>query len=80
MCIRVRGGTDISLTKDPIISADNRQKIEAERAELLAGRKIIYSGPMADRDGKERIAAGQHLSDPDLWKMDWFIEGVMTQQ
>ena len=75
-----QGGTDITLTKDPIISADNRQKIEAERAELLAGRKIIYSGPMADRDGKERIAAGQRLSDPDLWKMDWFVEGVMTQQ
>ncbi len=52
----------------------------AERDELLAGRKIIYSGPLADRDGKERVAAGQQLSDPDLWKMDWFVEGVKTQQ
>ncbi|MGN2414329.1 BMP family ABC transporter substrate-binding protein [Pseudomonas syringae] len=75
-----QGGTDIKLTSDPIISAEDRQKIEAERAELLAGKKIIYSGPLADRDGKERVAAGQQLSDPDLWKMDWFVEGVKTQQ
>lgn len=75
-----QGGTDITLTGDPIISAENRKKIEAERAELLAGKKIVYSGPLADRDGKERVAAGQQLSDPDLWKMDWFVEGVKTQQ
>ncbi|RMS79399.1 Bmp protein [Pseudomonas savastanoi] len=75
-----QGGTDITLSKDPIISEDNRKKIMAERDELLAGRKIIYSGPLADRDGKERVAAGQQLSDQDLWKMDWFVEGVKTQQ
>lgn len=75
-----QGGTDIKLTADAIISDADRKKIEAERAELLAGRKIIYSGPLADRDGKEQVAAGQQLSDPDLWKMDWFVEGVKTQQ
>ena len=75
-----QGGTDISLTGDAVISAEHRQRIEAERAQLLAGKKILYSGPMADRDGKERIAAGQSMPDPDLWKMDWFVQGVKTQQ
>ena len=53
---------------------------EAERAELLAGKKILYSGPLSDRDGKERIAAGSVMPDADLWKMDWFVKGVKTQQ
>jgi len=75
-----QGGTDISLSDDPVISAANRDKIKAARAELLAGKTLIYSGPMADRDGKERIAAGQVMADPDLWKMDWFVKGVKTQQ
>ena len=75
-----QGGTDISLTSDPVISAANRARIEAARAELLAGEKILYSGPMNDRDGKERIAAGEAMADADLWKMDWFVKGVKTQQ
>ncbi len=75
-----QGGTDISLTADPVIDAASREKIQAARAELLAGKKIIYSGPMADRDGQERLKAGQVMSDPDLWKMDWFVNGVMTQR
>jgi basic membrane protein A len=74
------GGTDISLTQDPVISAANRAKIEAARADLLAGKKLIYSGPLADRDGQQRIAPGQNLDDPSLWKMDWFVQGVKTQQ
>ena len=32
-----------------------------------------------DRDGKERVAEGQVLSDADLWKMDWYVPGVITQ-
>lgn len=55
-------------------------KIEAARDELMKGQKIIYSGPMSDRDGKERIAAGKSMPDADLWKMDWFVKGVASQQ
>ncbi|MCI8213015.1 hypothetical protein AUC61_26110 [Pseudomonas sp. S25] len=75
-----QGGTDITLTAGEHISAENKQKIEAAREELMKGQKIIYSGPMSDRDGKERIAAGTSLPDADLWKMDWFVKGVASQQ
>lgn len=75
-----QGGTDISLTSDPIISTADRAKIEAAHSELLAGQKVLYTGPLSDRDGKERIAAGEVMADGDLWKMDWFVKGVKTQQ
>jgi len=35
---------------------------------------------MLDRDGTERIAAGEVMADPELWQMDWFVKGVITQQ
>ena len=37
-------------------------------------------GPLNDRDGKPRIAAGSTIADADLWKMDWFVDGVVSQQ
>jgi basic membrane lipoprotein Med (substrate-binding protein (PBP1-ABC) superfamily) len=75
-----QGGTDIALKPGDKISAADQAKIMAARDKLLKGELLIYSGPMSDRDGKERIAAGQHMADPDLWKMDWFVKGVISQQ
>lgn len=51
----------------------------AERDAIIHGKQV-YAGPLSDRDGKERVAAGQVLGDADLWKMDWFVPGVITQK
>jgi basic membrane protein A and related proteins len=50
------------------------------RARCHPRGKQVFAGPVVDRDGKERVAAGQGLSDADLWKMDWFVQGVITQK
>ena len=31
---------------------------------------------MKDNDGKERLAAGKTITDADLSKMDYYVEGV----
>ncbi|WP_222613574.1 BMP family ABC transporter substrate-binding protein [Pseudomonas oryzihabitans] len=72
------GGTDIAGFGDAVPKAA-QEKILAERETLLKGKQI-YAGPLSDRDGKERVAAGQVLSDPALWQMDWFVQGVTTQK
>ncbi len=36
-----------------------------------------FTGPIKDQSGKERVAAGQTLSDAELLKMNWFVEGVV---
>jgi basic membrane protein A and related proteins len=51
----------------------------AERQAIIGG-KHVYAGPLKDRDGKERVASGQVLADGDLWKMDWYVDGVITQK
>lgn len=72
------GGTDIA-GFGPGVPKDKAAAIGAEREALLKGKQI-YAGPLLDREGKERVAKGAVLSDADLWKMDWFVKGVVTQK
>ena len=73
-----QGGTDIA-GFGAAVPADKVKLILAERDALMKG-KSIYAGPLNDRDGKLRAPAGKVLSDADLWKMDWYVKGVLTQK
>jgi basic membrane lipoprotein Med (substrate-binding protein (PBP1-ABC) superfamily) len=72
------GGTDIACC-GPAVPKDKAALIMKEREALMKGKEI-YAGPIKDKDGKERVAAGAVLSDGDLWKMDWYVPGVITQK
>jgi basic membrane protein A and related proteins len=72
------GGTDIACCNS-VVPKDVVTKVMAEREAIING-KHVYAGPLSDRDGKQRVAAGQTLSDADLWKMDWYVQGVTTQK
>ncbi len=71
------GGTDIACCGPAVPKADV-EKIMAERAAIIAGTKQIYAGPVVDRTGVERVKAGAVLDDAGLWKMDWFVPGVIA--
>ena len=73
-----KGGVDIA-GFGAAVPADKVKLIQAERDAIIKGKQV-YAGPLSDRDGKERVAAGAVLSDADLWKMDWFVKGVITQK
>jgi basic membrane lipoprotein Med (substrate-binding protein (PBP1-ABC) superfamily) len=72
------GGPDITCCGDQV-SKENTAKIMAERQAIIDGKQI-YAGPLKDRDGKERVAAGKVLGDGDLWAMDWYVDGVISQK
>jgi basic membrane lipoprotein Med (substrate-binding protein (PBP1-ABC) superfamily) len=72
------GGTDIACCGNAV-PAESANKIKTERDAVING-KHVFTGPLSDRDGKERVAAGSSVSDTDLWKMDWFVKGVVSQQ
>ncbi|UMY18633.1 BMP family ABC transporter substrate-binding protein [Methylobacterium organophilum] len=72
------GGPDIACC-GPAVPKEAVAKIMAERQAIIDGKKI-YAGPLKDREGKEHVPAGGALSDADLWKMDWFVPGVITQK
>lgn len=73
------GGTDIACCGDAV-AEDVANKIKAARQEIINGKLEVFAGPLSDREGKERVASGQVLADAELWKMDWLVEGVISQK
>jgi basic membrane lipoprotein Med (substrate-binding protein (PBP1-ABC) superfamily) len=72
------GGTDIACCGSAV-PKDVVDKIMAERKAIIGGKQV-YAGPIVDTTGKERVPAGGVLADGDLWKMDWYVPGVITQK
>jgi len=44
--------------------------------ETTAGTYSVFTGPIKDQAGAEKVAAGAVIPDADLLKMDWYVEGV----
>jgi simple sugar transport system substrate-binding protein len=61
------------------IPADVKESIAKLEGELKAGKFHPFTGPVKDQDGKERIAAGKTMSDDELGKMDYYVEGVASK-
>ena len=42
------------------------------------GSYDVFTGPIVDQDGKERVAKGAHMEDKDLAIIDWYVKGVQS--
>lgn len=71
-------GVDIACCGEAV-PEDVKKKIMDERQAIIDG-KHVFAGPLSDGAGNERVPAGGVLSDADLWGMDWFVPGVISQQ
>lgn len=72
-----QGGTDIACCGEAVSEA-NKSKIMSERDNIMSG-KHVFAGPLKDSSGTLRVKDGEVLGDGDLWGMDWFVEGVISQ-
>jgi len=64
----------------PGVSADAKQLIEQNKADLISGKLQIFKGPIKDNQGKVRINAGEVGSvDSLLNSTDWLVEGATGQ-
>lgn len=73
-----RGVTDkwIDLTSiGGMVPADVKTLIEGKKDELAKGGKV-FVGPIKDQSGAEKVAKDAAISDEDLAKMSWLVEGV----
>ena len=58
------------------IPADVVAAAEAIKAGQIDGSFNIFTGPINDHTGAEKVAAGVTLTDAELLSMDWYVEGV----
>ncbi len=60
-----------------LVPADVQALVTKAQDEIKAGKLHPFQGPMKDNTGKERLAAGKTITDADLSKMDYYVEGVV---
>jgi basic membrane protein A len=53
-----------------------RQESTDKLRQIVAGEFIVFKGPIQDRDGNVRIAAGQTADAQSLEAIDWLVAGV----
>ncbi len=60
-----------------MVPQEVQDKVNAALEDVKTGKNKIFTGPIKDQDGKERIPADTTMADNDIWNMDWFVEGVI---
>jgi basic membrane protein A len=66
----------------PMVPDDVRAMAEAEIEKFKSGEETIYTiftGPLLDQTGAEKVPAGQAMTDEELLSMNWFVEGVQGE-
>ncbi|MCY6484416.1 BMP family ABC transporter substrate-binding protein [Clostridium aestuarii] len=62
------------LTKNAPEGAEG--EIKKAQEDIISGENKIFVGPIKDNKGQEKIAKDKVMTDEELLKMDWFVEGV----
>jgi basic membrane protein A len=54
-----------------------KRQVSAQKTAIENATVAVFAGPVADQDGKIRIAAGSSATDKELLGMTWFVKGVI---
>ena len=60
----------------PMLPQNEREQTSRAKADIKSGKLVVFTGPVKDQQGVERIPAGTVPPDKELLSMDWFVEGV----
>ncbi len=67
----------VKLSKlNPALPAPLVAELEAKTADIKSGKLVVFSGPLKDQSGAERIPTGKAMADGEILGMNWFFEGV----
>lgn len=60
----------------PMVGDETKKLVEAKKQEILSGKWDVFTGPIKDQNGQEKVAAGQKMSDADMLSFNWFVAGI----
>lgn len=60
-----------------MVPQELQDKVLAVKADITAGTRKVFVGPIKDQNGEVKIADGVTAADGELLGMTWFIEGVV---
>ena len=60
-----------------MVPADVQKTVLDKKAEIAAGTYQVFTGPIKDQSGAEKVAAGTVMADTDMLGFNWFVQGVV---
>lgn len=54
-----------------------QDQVMQTKADLAAGKVVVFKGPIKDQNGNVKVAEGAVLTDDQMSAVDWFVEGVV---
>jgi len=67
---------DLASINTQAVSPTAQQALAGKRDDIIAGRFDPFAGPIKDQSGAIKVAAGKSLSDAELLRLNWFVQGV----
>ena len=58
------------------VPEDVKALVEEEKQKIIRGEWDVFTGPIRDQNGAERIPEKAVMSDADMLGFNWFVEGV----
>lgn len=60
-----------------MVPAEVQKTVLAKKAEIASGTYKVFTGPIKDQAGAEKVATGVPMADADLLGFNWFVQGVV---
>src|SRR5919106_924128 len=60
----------------PAVPAEVAQEADAIKNAIIAGELHPFAGPIHNQAGEQVVAEGQHLSDEEILRMDYYVQGI----
>ncbi|WP_345810978.1 BMP family ABC transporter substrate-binding protein [Paraburkholderia sp. PREW-6R] len=58
------------------VSPAAQKALSQKRDDIISGKFDPFAGPISDQSGAVKVAAGKSLSDAELQRLNWFVQGV----
>jgi basic membrane protein A len=71
-------GTVVISPYNAAVPADVRAAADKIIAGWKDGSYDVFTGPISDQSGKERVTNGERMKDADILVMDWYVKGVQS--
>ncbi|WP_438446253.1 BMP family ABC transporter substrate-binding protein [Gorillibacterium sp. sgz5001074] len=55
---------------------DVKKLVEDAKAKIVSGELDVFTGPILDQSGKEKIASGKKMTLEEVLGTNWFVKGV----
>ena len=55
-----------------------RAVVDHSKSLIAKGKLHPFAGPIKDQTGRLRVLAGKSMSDAEMLRMDWYVEGVQA--